>query len=92
MLDELVGELERRIRDDRFGAFRRPALQQEVDFEVARRTDRRAVIDEVGRDDGMAGSAQHVDDRAATTCRLPNPKSGSLSTHNSASVVTGGVS
>ena len=73
MLDKFVGEFEWRIRQDSLRAFRRAALHQEIDIEIAWARDRNAVVHEIRSDDFMTVGAQDVDDRAATAGRLPDP-------------------
>ena len=68
--DELLGQLERWVRDDALATVRRLALQQEV---AAIEVSRVAVVDEIAADHLVTSGAQHLDDVAGAARRLPQP-------------------
>jgi hypothetical protein len=68
MSDELLCQLEWRICYDRLAACRQ-RLVQEISMREMRGI---SVVDQITGEDTMAGIAQNIDDRAATSSRLPN--------------------
>ena len=69
MRDKLVGQLVGRVGDDRLDAYRRAALQQEIN---GRSRIGAAMVQQVCGDHPVTGSAQDPDDSPGAACWLPD--------------------